>query len=670
MAKLLMILYYIITSARSASAATAAGSGLIAYNCSHEDATSREYSLVQQRACPDYSLEAMHTERQEQLQLLQKREFLDIRGRAAKVVRTLFVLPCGGGQVTQMYTQRVLELSREEVKAIYDHGEWQDEWLASIPSGGGKMTNLVFNGTTTKTRNLRGWTDGEGWCQGRSFKLHGITYTDAVLQGTYDVYLADSMMTIDLANNWIRTMGGLTCEYTKGHCQDYIYGDIYWSTDFVDPEECDSTTYIVLYEGPATISSYLRTSMTAYTEIATVEKGPIAFSLVRTAELLICGQRAAATEHPKLFLLSTTNNLRFFKDQTLHRLDLDLNMYSDTRFMYLTHHISKSMKDINAQVMSKICELETQTVAALQALAMVDPIEFAYSWNKKPGFSALIRGEVAHLIKCVPVSVHIHTTDHCTNELPVLYMGRTLYMNSRSHILSTHGEKVACNAMFPVKYRIQNHWFTLGPTLVKATPPEILKLNINYSDWTYTDINIGTSGIYSPQDVNRQRMAVLFPLEMRAITRSIASTVGGYQSSPGSNFQFSNLVDQNYLQDAIRSYWDKLHSGLQSFGIYSGMLVGIIMIFRLASTLLKGGLNFYILTNMFTKCGAMLGVVCPTLAHSAMIFGNEEIKQSGNGKATIKGTYKAFKNKHKAVADPEEQKPGGGTDTIYPDIMA
>ena len=308
------------------------------------------------------------------------------------------------------------------------------------------------------------------------------------------------------------------------------------------------------------------------------------------------------------------------------------------------------MREINAQVMKKICELEIQTITALQSIAILDPVEFAYGWNKKPGYSALIRGEVVHMVKCVPVSVHLHTTNICTNELPVLYLGQLRYMNARTHILSEYGEEVACNAMFPVKYRLQGQWFSLGPTLIKAMAPELLKLNINYSDWTYTEVNVGTAGIYSPHDISRQRMAVLFPLELRAITRSIASTIGGYRRTP-SAFQLSNLLDQDYLDSAISSYWDRVHSGLQTFGIYSGAIMGLVMIAKLLSLLMKGSINFYILTSMFGRCCAILGVICPTLAHSAMIFGNEEIKTSGKPKATVKGAFRAFKNRS-APKDP------------------
>ena len=76
--------------------------------------------------------------------------------------------------------------------------------------------------------------------------------------------------------------------------------------------------------------------------------------------------------------------------------------------------------------------------------------------------------------------------------------------------------------------------------------------------------------IYSTSDMKRHHMAILFPLEMRAITRSIASSVTGYQSVP-STLNLANLVDGSYLEDAIDNYWHKINSGIQVFGIYSGV---------------------------------------------------------------------------------------------------
>lgn len=313
-----------------------AGTGIIAYNCSHDEVTSKEYSLIQHRECPNFGNNPIQAELNTNVQLLQKREFTDIHGYAAKVVRTLLILPCeSGGQVTKTFTQRVLELTKAEVETIYRDKIWSDNLLNDIESGGGPMGALNFNGTTEKIRNLKGWTDENGACEGRDFYMYDISYTGAVLQGTYEMYLTDGLMTVDIENNWVRTFGGTTCQYAAGHCQDYIYGDIYWSTDFVDPTDCDETTYIVLYEGPALLRRYAETEITESTEVVTVAKDHMAFSLVKTTETLICGQLASKTEHPKLFIIQMQNGLRFFNHKTLHRLDLDLNMYRDSKFIHL-----------------------------------------------------------------------------------------------------------------------------------------------------------------------------------------------------------------------------------------------------------------------------------------------------------------------------------------------
>lgn len=73
------------------------------------------------------------------------------------------------------------------------------------------------------------------------------------------------------------------------------------------------------------------------------------------------------------------------------------------------------------------------------------------------------------------------------------------------------------------------------------------------------------------------------------------------------------------------------------------------MIGKLLSTLCQGGVNCYILSNMFGKCCGLLGVLCPVLANSAILFGKEEMKESGESKATLKGTLKAFNDSVRPV---------------------
>ena len=96
----------------------AEASSLIAYNCSHPETTSIEFSLLSNMKCPDFSEAA--SEETIEIQLIQRREFSDVHAYSAKIVRTLHILPCSGHIVTDMLTQRVLEMSRPEVMMLYN----------------------------------------------------------------------------------------------------------------------------------------------------------------------------------------------------------------------------------------------------------------------------------------------------------------------------------------------------------------------------------------------------------------------------------------------------------------------------------------------------------------------------------------------------------------------
>jgi len=79
---------------------------------------------------------------------------------------------------------------------------------------------------------------------------------------------------------------------------------------------------------------------------------------------------------------------------------------------------------------------------------------------KSPGFTATIRGEIAYISQCHPVSVNYSALEgHCYNELPVLYNGRKLFLSPRNHILIETGTEIDCSTILQVGYKIDNTWF-------------------------------------------------------------------------------------------------------------------------------------------------------------------------------------------------------------------
>ena len=149
--------------------AMAKGAGIIAYNCSHEETTAQEFSLLQQDPCPNFRARRSFSEKEERVQLLQKREFTNVHGYGARIVRTLHILPCSGVPATMSVTQRVLEVTEKEVMKIYRDGLWADNYLNAI---NGPIDRLEYNGTTNLDRNVIGWTDRGEYCGGEDFVVH------------------------------------------------------------------------------------------------------------------------------------------------------------------------------------------------------------------------------------------------------------------------------------------------------------------------------------------------------------------------------------------------------------------------------------------------------------------------------------------------------------------
>ena len=102
------------------------------------------------------------------IQLLQKkkREFGIIHGYGAKVVRTLTISRCDGVTVTHEWTQTILDLDKREVLQIYKTHLFRDDIMAQR---GHSYIAVELKGTTYKTRNLIGWTSGNGYCGGQEF---------------------------------------------------------------------------------------------------------------------------------------------------------------------------------------------------------------------------------------------------------------------------------------------------------------------------------------------------------------------------------------------------------------------------------------------------------------------------------------------------------------------
>ena len=134
---------------------------------------------------------------------------------------------------------------------------------------------------------------------------------------------------------------------------------------------------------------------------------------------MMCGYLIQRTEHPKLFIVENHKGLILPARNEISTENLDIFSYVNSKFVYVERHIRTQLSRLYHDITLQTCNVERQVLKTLITLAPLTPDEFAYQLMKGPGYMALIVGEVAHIIKCIPVEVTVRHTSECYHQLAV-----------------------------------------------------------------------------------------------------------------------------------------------------------------------------------------------------------------------------------------------------------
>lgn len=196
--------------------------------------------------------------------------------------------------------------------------------------------------------------------------------------------------------------------------------------------------------------------------------------------------------------------------------------------------------------MEQKCALERQILLNALSLASIAPDEMAARIMKSTGYTAVVTGEVIHLIKCLPVTCKIRHLNECYNELPVIYQNETLFMLPRSRILTTTGTPRNCNELLSAMYRIQESWYRIEQRPVETLPPPMIQ-PLTQPKWKYiSPSSLATNGIYSSKDLDRLRNHIMFPVERPSMLNTLARGAMGHKVPPGS-ISLVHLLDEKSL---------------------------------------------------------------------------------------------------------------------------
>lgn len=299
------------------------------------------------------------------------------------------------------------------------------------------------------------------------------------VQAIVRISLKSYTTVVKLAANGIILQSGQRCQLQQGSCLDSEDGYTFWES--LPTDYCNFNRYDILFEGKATkLSSQNQDSPTIYTV---------------TTEETICGYRLIKTEHPKLFIIETTNSGRFKCTSKTPVNNLDIFTYVNSKIGYVEKHIKNQLANLYQDIIEQKCALQRQIIRNALDLVHISPEEVAHIITKEPGYMAIASGEVVHLIECIPVVCQTRRTEDCFEQLPVSYKTSSYFLTPKHRTLTRVGTRKECNAVIPTQFKLHGACCKLMPNPVQTIPPQSIQ-PISKSKWKYIDPqNLANGGI-------------------------------------------------------------------------------------------------------------------------------------------------------------------------------
>jgi hypothetical protein len=294
--------------------------------------------------------------------------------------------------------------------------------------------------------------------------------------------------------------------------------------------------------------------------------------------------------------------------------NLDIFSYVNSKFVYVEKHIKTQLSRLYQDIMEQKCVLERQILQNALLLASIAPDKMASRIMKAPGYTAVTAGEVIHLIKCVPVNCKIRHTEHCHNELPIIYNNVSMFLLPRSRIITKTGTIRDCNELLPVMYKIHDIWFRIGTRSTETLPPPVIQ-PLTKPLWKYMiPTTLATSGIYTSEDLDRLRNHIMFPVEKPSTLNNLAKGTMGHAIPVGS-LSTAGLLDEQALNKIAESTGKKLWKGFMNFGSASAGILEIILIIRIIKLFVDTIIHGYTLHTVYGWSIHLLGTIWLSITH-------------------------------------------------------
>lgn len=590
--------------------------GFIGYDCTAKGLNITTLSLTDVGNC-NMDIVEPHTQ-EVYIQLMQLSDYDHVQVTQCKVEVDRTIYYCG----MHSHVSAVQNGRKEYIREVGPVACSRLHQTGTLDLGNAFIDKLYVNTTNRRSATLAGSLTLDGRCAGAQYSDGYGSWENVVVQAAIRVTLVTKTVPIKRSANQILLPAGARCAAASGFCLDADGMESYWVATPAD--SCHFDRYDILYEGTAVRLTPKESQLAP--DVYTVTTHETTFALAKSGEFSVCGYKLARTEHPKLFILETERG-KTFKLRSKTSVDnLDIFAYVNSKFVYVERHIKTQLNQLYKDIMEQKCALEKQILQNALSLASVAPDEMATRIMKTPGYTAVVAGEVIHIIKCLPVQCKVRHVQTCYNELPVTYRNTSYFLLPRSRILTRTGTQRDCNELLPTMYRIHDTWYRTELKPVESLPPPIIQ-PLTRPTWKYVSpSSLATNGIYSGEDLDRLRNHIMFPVEKPSMLNTLARGAMGQSVPPGS-ISMMNLLDEGTIDQIAESAGKRIWKGFMNFGSASAGVLGVILILRLAKLVIDTIIHGYALHSIYGWSLHLLGAIWTSVTNLLLHLGKPTSSQ-------------------------------------------
>lgn len=276
-----------------------------------------------------------------------------------------------------------------------------------ITQSGRRVEGIIMN-TTMNFQDIDvGFLDTEGKCSGGDVTFEGQSYSNVVRQRSYTLTIQERYLPYSYELRKLITPEGYRMVYEP--LTAVVGSSRYtWDKD-IDTNSCHGARYTRLYDG---IASHYRSHMGSGFYI--IDNDEFSFAIISNEPTFVCNIAMKKTSNNRVFVVDDSKTIplaRAMARDTNAPIDLDLIM--DLKLFYIEENTRNRTTELYRTIYNEMCAKNLLYLRSLLSLATTAPEEFAWIYMRDSGYTAVLRGEVIYLIKCMPKVVELREDPNC-----------------------------------------------------------------------------------------------------------------------------------------------------------------------------------------------------------------------------------------------------------------